>query len=63
MPFAEQSGAYWLLISTQGHSFRYTQYNGEAEAQVIRGRGSPFAQEFIETNALKAPPATAMIES
>lgn len=62
MPFAEQPGAYWLLISAQGHDFRRTVYDGETAAQTIRACRSPFVQDFIETNILKTPPPTVMTE-
>jgi hypothetical protein len=62
MPYTEQPGAYWLLISSQGHEFRHTVYDGEAAAQTIGASKSPFAQEFIATNMLKVPSAAEATE-
>jgi len=48
MPYADQPGAYWLLLSLAGYQFRRTTYNGEAAAQAVRESGYPLAQEFAE---------------
>ena len=48
MPYADQPGAYWLLLSPQGYEFRRTTYNGEAAAQAVRESGYPLVQEFTE---------------
>ncbi len=55
MPFADQPGAYWLLIGPEGYEFRYTVYDREAAAQEIRASGGPLVQGFVEENVLKAP--------
>ncbi|WP_128894991.1 metallophosphoesterase family protein [Longirhabdus pacifica] len=50
MPFADQPGAYWLLLSSEGYEFKRTLYNKEKAAQQITDSASPHAEEFIETN-------------
>lgn len=55
MPYADQPGAYWLLLRPEGHEFQRTAYDGEAAAQAIRASGYPQAQEFTEENVLKVP--------
>ncbi|MBA2286269.1 MAG: metallophosphoesterase family protein [Ktedonobacteraceae bacterium] len=55
MPYADQPGAYWLLLSPEGYEFRCTTYDGEAAAQEILASGYPQAQEFAENNVLKMP--------
>ncbi len=62
MPYADQPGAYWLLLSPQGYEFRRTVYDGEAAAQEIRASGYPQAQEFAEENVLTVPSATEVTE-
>lgn len=67
MPFADQPGAYWLLLSPEGCEFRRTVYNAEAAAQEIKASGSPqgreFIQTFIEENVLKLPSMAMMTEN
>ena len=58
MPFADEPGAYWLLLSPEGCEFRRTTYDGEAAAEVIRASGDPQAQKFAEENVLQVPTAT-----
>jgi putative phosphoesterase len=62
MPYADQPGAYWLLLSPEGYEFRRTTYNIEAAAQEIRASGNPQAQEFVEENVLTVPTATEATE-
>jgi putative phosphoesterase len=62
MPYADQPGAYWLLLSPEEYSFRRTPYDAEAAAQEISASGNPFAQTFIEGNVLKLPAAAEMME-
>jgi predicted phosphodiesterase len=62
MPYADQPGAYWLLLSPEGHGFRWTTYDGEAAAQEIKVSGYPPAQEFAEENVLKTPTAAEATE-
>lgn len=62
MPFADQPGAYWLLIGPDGYEFRYTIYDREAAAQEIRASGDPLAQEFIDENVLKSPKEADMMK-
>lgn len=67
MPFSDQPGAYWLLLSPEGCEFRRTVYDAEAAAREIRASGSPqgqeFIQAFIEENVLKLPSAAVMTEN
>ena len=67
MPFADQPGAYWLLLGSEGCEFRRTAYDGEAAARQIRASGSPQGQEFIQTfieeNVLNIPSAAVMTEN
>ncbi|SRR5258708_1622210 len=60
IPYADQPGAYWLLLSPQGYEFRRTTYNGEAAAQAVRESGYPLAQEF--TDGATAAEATEIFE-
>jgi hypothetical protein len=53
IPFADRPGAYWLLLSPQGHEFRRTVYDGEVATQEIWASRHPQAQEFAEENVLK----------
>lgn len=62
MPFANQPGAYWLLLSPEGHEFRRTGYDALAAAQELTTSGSSFAREFVETNVLEIPAAAEMAE-
>jgi len=57
MPFADQPGAYWLLLSPEGYEFRWTPYDGEAAAQEIRASDDPHAREFAAHNVLTVPTA------
>ncbi|HTK11391.1 MAG TPA: metallophosphoesterase family protein [Ktedonobacteraceae bacterium] len=62
MPYADQPGAYWLLLSPQGYEFRRTAYDVERAAQVIRASGNPHAQAFAEENVLQVPTAAEATE-
>jgi len=55
MPYADQPGAYWLLLSPEGYEFRRTVYDLEAAAQEVKASGHPQAQEFAEENLLIVP--------
>ena len=57
MPYADQPGAYWLLLGPQGYEVRRTVYDGEAAAREVRTSGYPQAQEFAEENVLRVPTA------
>lgn len=57
MPYAEQPGAYWLLIGPQGVDFRRTTYDFEEAAKDIIASGYPQAQEFAGENVLAVPTA------
>jgi len=52
MPFADQPGAYWLLLYPGGYEFRHTAYNKDTAAKEVKASGDPQAQEFIETYIL-----------
>lgn len=62
MPYADQPGAYWLLLGPHGYEFRRTAYDGEAAAREIKASGYPQAREFAEENVLKIPTATEAAE-
>lgn len=62
MPFADQPGAYWLLLSSRGYEFRRTAYDTEAAAQEIRAIGTTHAQEFAEKNVLTTPTEASMLD-
>jgi putative phosphoesterase len=62
MPYADQPGAYWLLLSPEGYEFRCTGYDGAAAAQEIRVSGYPHAEEFAQVNVLKVPSAAEATE-
>lgn len=52
MPFADQPGAYWLLLYPGGYEFRHTTYDIEVAVKEIRDSGDPQAQDFAETYIL-----------
>lgn len=62
MPFADQPGAYWLLLSAQGYEFRRTVYDREAAAQEIQAIGDIHASEFAEKNILTTPKEAEMLD-
>lgn len=62
MPYADRSGAYWLLIGPQGFDFRRTMYDFEAAASEIEISGYPRAEEFAKGNVLTVPTATEAAE-
>jgi len=55
MPYADQHGAYWLLLDSQGYEFKRTDYDREAAAEVIKSCGSPDAQNFVNDYVLNLP--------
>ncbi|MDD9149072.1 metallophosphoesterase family protein [Sporolactobacillus sp. CQH2019] len=55
MPFANQPGAYWLLIHSNGIEFKQTQYDFERAAGEIRKSNCPTAENFIKNNLLHIP--------
>lgn len=66
MPFADQPGAYWLLLGPQGYEFRRTPYDREQAARIIEASGNPLAYAFVQSNVLSLPSAeemTARLES
>ena len=62
MPFADQAGAYWLLLSPEGHEFRRTEYDSQDAAQELNASGNSFVREFVKNYVLKTPTATERIE-
>ncbi|CAG7658595.1 metallophosphoesterase family protein [Paenibacillus allorhizosphaerae] len=61
MPFAERSGAYWLLITPSGFEYKCTLYDLENAANEIRESQDPQANDFAEKNVLTVPtPVQAM---
>ncbi|MED4780997.1 metallophosphoesterase family protein [Brevibacillus choshinensis] len=57
MPYADEPGAYWLLIGPNGHEFRRTSYDVKAAADEIQKSSLPMAQEFAEENVRTVPTA------
>ncbi len=62
MPFADQPGAYWLLLSPEGPEFRRTAYDAQDAAQELNTSGNAFVHEFVKTYVLQTPTATERIE-
>lgn len=62
MPYADQPGAYWLLLSPDGYAFRRTAYDVEAAAHAIRASGYPHAHELAEENVRTVPTAAEAAE-
>jgi putative phosphoesterase len=62
MPYAQQPGAYWLLLGPEGYEFRRTAYDPVEAAQRIRSSNYPQAREFAEENVLKVPTAEEAME-
>jgi putative phosphoesterase len=54
MPYADQPGAYWLLLGPD-ITFRHTSYDLAKSAARISVSGYPGSQEFVEENVLKVP--------
>ncbi|HLY32668.1 MAG TPA: metallophosphoesterase family protein [Ktedonobacterales bacterium] len=57
MPYADQPGAYWLLLGSEGFEFRRTAYDVAAAAQEVKASGYPQAREFAEENVMTVPTA------
>ncbi|QBD74566.1 metallophosphoesterase [Ktedonosporobacter rubrisoli] len=62
MPYDDEPGACWLLLSPQGYEMRRTAYDLEAAAQAIVASGFPYAQEFVAHNVLQVPKTAETIE-
>ncbi|MDF2683278.1 MAG: phosphoesterase [Brevibacillus sp.] len=62
MPYADEPGAYWILIGPNGHEFRRTAYDFEAAAHEIKKSLIPQAQEFAEENVRTVPTAEQAIK-
>src|SRR5699024_3171214 len=52
MPFADEPGAYWILLGPEGVEFRRTIYDFENAAREIKASGNPQGIEFAEKNVL-----------
>lgn len=66
MPFADEPGAYWLLICSKGYEFRRTTYDIKSAAKEIIESKDPQGNEFVENNLLNIPTAkeaTELLES
>lgn len=63
MPYADQPGAYWLLLSAAGCEFRRTEYDLEQAAEEIKVSSYPHATHFAEENVLKNPTVTEALEA
>jgi diadenosine tetraphosphatase ApaH/serine/threonine PP2A family protein phosphatase len=61
MPYANQPGAYWLLLGPD-ITFKHTRYDLAGAAARISASGYPGAQEFVEENVLKVPSAAEATE-
>ncbi|MGE6259090.1 metallophosphoesterase family protein [Heyndrickxia sporothermodurans] len=62
MPFADEPGAYWLLLCPNGFEFRRTAYDFKSAAKEIIESRDPQGNEFIEKNLLNIPTTTEAIE-
>src|SRR5450432_2468879 len=50
MPYAEKTGACWLLLGPQGYEWRRTEYDLEAASQEILATSYPSAERFAKEN-------------
>jgi predicted phosphodiesterase len=57
MPYADQTGAYWALVTPESVEFRRTEYDLEAAAAAILATGYPAADELAAENVLACPTA------
>lgn len=62
MPYADEPGAYWILLGPNGHEFRRTSYDVEVAADEIKKSSLPIAQEFAEENVRTVPTAEQAIK-
>lgn len=62
MPYADEPGAYWLLIGPEGFEFRRTMYDVETAARDIEASGYPEAEEFSKENVITVPTAAEAAE-
>ncbi len=61
MPYADQPGAYWLLLGPD-IVFKHTAYDLAGAGERIVASGYPGAQEFVDENVLKVPSAAEATE-
>ncbi|HET8909889.1 MAG TPA: metallophosphoesterase family protein [Ktedonobacteraceae bacterium] len=62
MPYADQPGAYWLLLGPEGYEHKRTAYDEKAAAEAIKASEYPPAKEFAEENILTVPTAAEATE-
>lgn len=62
MPFGDP-GAYWLLFSERGITWKRTRYDLEAAAARVRATDYPQAEEFASVNVLNPPAEASMLET
>jgi len=55
MPYAQEPGAYWAVVTPDDIEFRRTEYDLEAAAAAIRASGYPGADELAAENVLTCP--------
>ncbi|TGA95831.1 metallophosphoesterase [Sporolactobacillus shoreae] len=55
MPYAKQTGAYWLFISPDGIQFKRTSYDLNEAAKLFRQSNSPSVEDFINNNLFHIP--------
>ena len=53
MLYEEKTGAYWLLLDSQGYEWRRTEYDLEAASQEILATTYPSAEPFAKENVLQ----------
>lgn len=58
MPYADKTGAYWLLLGPQRYEWRRTEYDLEAAAQEILATNHPQAEKFAQENVLQVKTGT-----
>jgi putative phosphoesterase len=66
MPYADKTGAYWLLLDPQGYEWHRTKYDLETASQEILATTYPSAEQFAKENILQvhaAIDASAYFES
>jgi predicted phosphodiesterase len=57
MPFADEPGAYWLLLNSTGYECRRTTFDSETAAKEIKASKDPQGNEFAEGNVINIPTA------
>lgn len=57
MPYADEPGAYWAVVTPNDVEFRRSEYDLERAAAAIRASGYPGAEELAAENVLACPTA------